>query len=105
MEAASGNKKAQEFDKEILQNPQKMIEFFRLDNYENKTAILENLNSTDLKNIMPMLENEQLIVGLNFYTTDALFDLMKDLPKEELTKMMFNKFSPEKFLSLTNEKE
>lgn len=105
LEAASGNKKAQEFDKEILQDPQKMIEFFKLDNYENKTAILENLNSTDLKNILPMLENEQLIVGLNFYTTDALFELMKELPKEELTKMMFNKFSPEKFLSLTNEKE
>lgn len=105
LEAASGNKKAQEFDKEILQNPQKMIEFFRLENYENKTAILENLNSTDLKNILPMLENEQLIVGLNFYTTDALFELMKELPKEELIKMLFNKFSPEKFLSLTNEKE
>ena len=31
LEAASGNKKAQEFDKEILQNPQKMIEFFKID--------------------------------------------------------------------------
>ena len=105
LEAASGNKKAQEFDKEILQNPQKMIEFFKLDNYENKTAILNNMNTTDLINLLPLLENNELTVGLNFYTQDTLMDLMKDLPKEELTKMLFNKFSPEKFLTLTNEKE
>ena len=105
LEAASGNKKDQKFNKKIIKNKKKMIEFFKLDNYENKTAILNNMNTTDLINLLPLLENNELTVGLNFYTQDTLMDLMKDLPKEELTKMLFNKFSPEKFLTLTNEKE
>jgi Mg/Co/Ni transporter MgtE len=40
-----------------------------------------------------MLETDDLVQGLNYFTQDSLMDLLKDIPKEELLKAVFEMFS------------
>lgn len=99
-EAANGNTAAANFDKSILGDPQKLIELFKLNDVGNKYAILSNMNEHDLDNLLPQLNQEDLIAGLQFFTKDKLLDLAEKMPKEDLVKYVFNMFSPEQVMQL-----
>lgn len=98
-EAQEGNKKAENYEK-ILSEPRKIIEIFNLVSVENKYVILQNLSEDDLDNLLPLLNNEQLAMGLNFFTDDKLLALSKELPIEQLVAMIFEKFKLEDVLEL-----
>ena len=104
-EAAQGNEAAANFDKEVLSNPTKLIELFRLADVNNKYVILNSLSEKDLKDLLPLLEKEDLVMGLNFFTKDKLLKLAEGIPKAELVKMTFEMFSPEEVMQLMPEKE
>lgn len=104
-EAAQGNPEAAKFDKAILNDPVKLIELFQLKDPENKFAILSNMNEHDLKELLPLLEQADLMVGLNFFTKDKLLAMAEDLPKEQLVKMAFEMFSPEQLMQFMPEKQ
>ncbi len=91
LEAAQGNKKAQDY-KKILSDPDKLLEIFKLSNVENKLIILQNLSEQDLDDLLPYLQQEQLALGLNFFTEEKLMTMCLDLPKEEIIGMVFEKF-------------
>ena len=94
-EAKQGNTAAANFDASILGNPVKFIELFGLQNCGNKYAILSNMNEYDLKELLPLLNQADLVAGLNFFTKDKLIDLIGGLPIEQLVKLTFEMFSPE----------
>lgn len=98
-EAAQGNAAAANFDKEILSDPVKLIELFKLRDPANKYEILSNMNEDDLKNIMPLLDKSDLAAGLNFFTKDKILDMMNDLPKDQLLKMVFEMMAPDKIMA------
>lgn len=104
-EAASGNTAAANFSKEVLNNPTELIKLFKLTSPENKFAILHNLSEHDLKELLPLLEKEDLVFGLNFFTKDKLLKLMNEIPKEELIKVVFQMFSPEQVMQMMPDKE
>ena len=91
IEAEEGNKKAEDYEK-ILSDPRKIHEIFNLMTVENKYIILQNLSESDLDELLPLLDNEQLSMGLNFFTDDKLLSLSKELPIEALVGMIFEKF-------------
>lgn len=97
-EAEQGNAAAAKFDSSILNDPAKFIELFGLENCGNKYAILSNMNEQDLEELLPLLEQDDLIAGLNFFTKDKLIDLIADLPIEQLVKLTFEMFPPEKLM-------
>ncbi len=99
LEAKEGNKKAQDY-KKILSDPDKILEIFKLTNLENKFIILQSLSEQDLDSLLPYLNEEQLSLGLNFFTEEKLVELSKQLPLEELIGMMLQKFSVVDILSL-----
>lgn len=90
-EAQEGNKKAENYE-EILSQPRKILEIFNLTTIENKYIILQNLSEDDLDSLLPLLDNEQLSMGLNFFTDDKLLALSRELPIEQLVAMIFEKF-------------
>lgn len=98
-EAASGNKKAANFDAEILTNPYKLIQLFKLDDVGNKYSILSNMNQDDLENLLPYLDQKDLVTGLNYFNKDKLMQLLTDLPKEQLLNLVFQMFSPAHLMS------
>ena len=51
--------------------------------------------SYQLKELIELLDVEDMQVGLQFFTEDKLLDLLKDVPKEELVKVVFEMFSPD----------
>lgn len=104
-EAAQGNTAAARFDKEILNNPIKLIELFELKDPGNKFAILRNMNEQDLEELLPLLEQSDLVAGLNFFTKDKLLKMAEDMPKEQLIKFTFDMFSQEQVMQLMPEEQ
>lgn len=104
-EAAQGNVAAAKFDSSILQDPAKFIELFGLKDPGNKFAILSNLNEQDLDELLPLLDQEDLVMGLNYFNKDKLLELMQELPPEQLVKLTYEMFSPEHLMQLMPEEQ
>lgn len=104
-EAANGNKSAANFDLSVLNDPKELVKVFRLYSARNRYKILKNMNQSDLVYLMKFLDQKDLVTSLNFFTKDKLISLMTNLPKDKILKVLFNKFSPEKFLKMIPEKE
>lgn len=97
LEAANGNEKAKEYQR-ILSDPDKLLEIFKLANVENRYIILQNMSEDDLDKILPYLTQEQLALGLNFFTDEKIMTLVQALPQEELVVMIFENFAIEDVL-------
>lgn len=104
-EAAQGNVAAAHYDSEILSNPQKLIELFKLEDVGNKFAILHNMNEHDLDNLLPLLKQEDLVQGLNFFTKEKLLTMDEDLPKQQLVKLVGQLFPPDQIMQLLPEEQ
>lgn len=91
-EAEDGNQKAKDY-KKILSDPDKILEIFKLSNVENKYNILQNMSEADLDDLLPFLEEEQLLNGLQFFNDAKLTSMCEALPTEELIGVVFQKFS------------
>lgn len=102
IEAAQGNSKAEDY-KKILTDPDKLLEIFKLTNIENRYLILQNLSEHDLDNLLPYLKQEQLAVGLNFFTEEKLMEMASELPLEPLIGMIFEKFDMFDILKLMDD--
>lgn len=102
LEAEQGNQKAANY-KEILSDPDKLLEIFKLANPENKLVILQNMSEHDLDKLLPLLTNEQLSMGLQFFNDEKLIEMCTNLPIEELIGMVFEKFCLYDVLSLMEE--
>lgn len=97
-EAAQGNSAAASYDATILSDPIKLIELFKLNNAGNKYSILHYMNESDLTKLLPLLEQEDLVQGLNFFTKDKLLIMMEELPKDQLIKLTGQMFSQEQII-------
>ena len=102
IEAEQGNTKAKDYEK-ILSDPDKLYEIFKLTNVENKFIILQNMSEDDLDDLLPLLEQEDLVKGLNFFTEEKLMTMCEQLPTEALANMILQKFNLVDVLSLMQE--
>ncbi|MBR1753647.1 hypothetical protein IJ732_02320 [bacterium] len=99
-EAAQGNDLASKFDEELLSDPKKLIDFIQLNNPSNKFAILSNMNETDLDEMLPLLDTQDLVMGLNYFNQSALLQMVAMLPGEQAANLTLQMFSPEHLMSL-----
>ena len=104
-EAAAGNQAAVQMAADMFTDVEQLIELFQLADPENKLAILQQMTSSQLEKLIPMLETNDLVEGLNFFTQTGLLDLLKDIPKEELLKTVFQLFSEAQVIEYMPEKE
>lgn len=104
-EAANGNTEAENYLLQVLKDPNAIIRLFKIGNAKNRWKILREMNEDDLRELLPFLEKKDLVNGLQFYTQDTLLKYMRELPKEEITKVLFECYSKENFLKLVPEKE
>ncbi len=102
IEAQQGNTKAENYEK-ILSDPDKIYEIFKLSNVENKFIILQNMSEDDLDDLLPLLKQEDLMKGLNFFTEEKLVSMCEQLPIEALADMILQKFALMDVLSLMGE--
>ena len=104
-EAAAGNQEAVKMAADIFTDVNMLIELFQLADPENKLAILNQMTSAQLEKLIPMLETRDLVQGLYYFTQTSLLDLLKEIPKEELLKTVFQLFSEEQVIEYMPEKE
>lgn len=104
-EAAQGNAAAQEYLLKVLKDPDSILRIFQLGNARNRWRILREMNEEDLQYMLHFLETKDLVAGLQFFTQDALLKYIREMPKKEITKVLFECYSKEEFMNLVPEAE
>ncbi len=104
-EAAQGNQAAIQLAADMFTNVSSLIDLFRLADENNKLIILKEMSSAQLDELVPMLDEDDLVEGLRYFNQDKLLELVKDIPKEELIKVVFELFSQTQIIQFMPEKE
>lgn len=104
-EAAQGNQAAIQMAADMFSDPNQLVELFQLADPENKLVIMQSMTSAQLEKLVPMLETDDLVEGLQFFTQDSLMDLLKEIPKEELVKTVFQMFSEQQIIENMADKQ
>lgn len=104
-EAAQGNQAAIQLAADMFTNPTMLIELFQLSDPKNKLIIMKQMTSAQLEKILPMLEKDDLVQGLRYFTMDSLMKMLEKIPKEELLKTVFQLFSERQVIELLPEKQ
>jgi len=94
-EAEKGNYQAIEAAREYYQSPAKLVKIFRLTSAENKYAIIKNLSIDSRNKLLPYLEKEDMVIGLNFFTQEKLLKLLEKVDIKELVNVVMDAFSLE----------
>lgn len=105
IEAEKGNTHAADFKQDVLNDPKELVKLFKLANARNRYAILSHMNGRDLEYMLQFLSTEDLQMGLMFFTKTKILNLIYNLPKNKICTIIFQAFSPEKFLKMIPEKE
>ena len=104
-EAAAGNSLAVQLAQEILTNVNILIEIFQLTNPDNRYMILLNMRETQLREFLPLMEEEDLCQGLKFFTQDKLLNMLEHIPAEQLVKTVLEMFSQEEVMKFLPEEQ
>ena len=102
-EAAQGNSQAVKYAQEMYNSPAKLINIFNLTDVENKFVLLHNMNSETREKILPMLESDDLVMGLYFFTQDKLLDMLSEVDIEELVNVVMGAFPLDAIVSMFSE--
>ena len=102
-EAAQGNTQAINYAREMYNSPAKLIKVFKLTDVENKFVLLHNMNSQMREAILPMLDQEDLVMGLYFFTKDKLLEMLMDVDIEELVRVVMGAFPLEEVVMMFTE--
>ncbi len=102
-EAAQGNSQAINYAREMYDSPEKLIKIFRLADVENKFTLLQSMDRRTREKVLPMLENEDLVMGLYFFNQDKLLEMLKDVDIEELINVVLDAFPFEQMIQLIPE--
>ena len=104
-EAKAGNSKAIKYAKELSSKPENLIKAFDLDNPSNKLAILQEMNEKEIMEIMPDVDKEGLMLGLNFFTQEKMLKLLEDAPIEQVVNMSLEVLPLREVLDMIPSKE
>ena len=102
-EAAQGNTQAINYAREMYNSPAKLIKIFKLADVENKFVLLHNMNAQMREAILPMLEQEDLVMGLYFFTKDKLLEMLMEVDIEELVRVIMGAFPLEDVVMMFTE--
>lgn len=102
-EAAQGNTQAINYARELYNSPAKLIKLFKLNDVENKFVILHNMDESTREKILPLLDKEDIVMGLYFFTKDKLLEMLMDVDIEELVNVMINTFPLEEIVMMFTE--
>ena len=104
-EAAQGNTYAVTYAQEMYHSPDKLIKIFRLADVENKFILIKTMDSRTREDILPMLEPEDLVMGLYFFNKDALLKMLSEVDTEELVNVVIDALPFEEIIKLIPEED
>ncbi len=104
-EAKAGNTRALQYARELSSNPDQLIKTFELDQPGNKLTILQEMNENEIMDILPEVDKEGLMLGLNFFTQEKMLYLLEDAPIEEVVNMSLEVLPLNQILEMIPSKE
>ena len=105
-EKKQGNTKAAEFEKQLTHNPDMLIKSYRLDEPGNKFNILSQIPQQKQPELLEYLEDDDLRLGLNFFSQEQLLKLIEDIaPIEEVVNAAMVCFTLPKIMEMMPDKE
>lgn len=104
-EAEKGNMKAVTFATEVFHSPEKLIKVFKLADVENKFVLLHKMDDITRKKILPLLDENDLVMGLYFYTQEALLRMLENVDIKELVVVTREAFPLEVIVSMFTEED
>ena len=78
---------------------------FRLTDVENKFILLRHMNDRTREKMLPLLDREDLVLGLNFFTQDKLLEMLMAADIEELVNVILEAFPLENIVMMFTEEE
>ena len=104
-ETAAGNPRAVPLASELLTDVNLLIEIFKLADPNNKFIILMNMDEQQLREFLPLMEHNDLVQGLMYFTQDKLLEMLEEIPPEQLVETVLQLFSQEEVISLVPEEQ
>lgn len=102
-EADKGNMQAVKYAAEVFHSPAKLIKVFRLADVENKFVILHKMDDFTRQKVLPLLKQDDLVMGLYFFTQDKLLEMLAEVDIEELVNVIREAFPLESIVSMFTE--
>ena len=104
-EAAQGNSHAVQYAREMYNSPEKLIKIFRLTDVENKFVLLHSMDDQTRAEVLPLLDKEDLVMGLYFFNQDKLLEMLMQVDTEELVNVVLDAFPPEQVIMMIPEED
>ncbi|MBQ2645334.1 hypothetical protein IJG14_07180 [bacterium] len=104
-EAVQGNTQAASFEDDVFGDADSILELYQLTSPKNRFLILKNMKTDELQYLMQFLGEDVLYDSLRFLSQEKLTKMVSQLPKEKLATVVFSSFSVQDFLKVTQEKE
>ena len=104
-ETEKGNAAAYNYAIEIGESPAKLIQTLQLHSTENRFRILNSMNPVDLKYILPLLSEEDLVMGLSFFKQDYILKMLENVSVYELANSALEFFPLEELLTMFDEED
>lgn len=91
-EAESGNTVAKDYGRKLFGSVDELIETFQLDNPSNKYNIISQMSGEQKEKVLELLDSEDLVIGMNFFTQDKLEEMLSKVSTEETAGMAMEAF-------------
>lgn len=104
-ETEKGNAAAYNYAIEMGESPAKLIQTLQLHSTENRFRILDSMNPVDLKYILPLLSEQDLVMGLSFFKQDYILKMLENVSVYELANSALEFFPLEELLKTFDEED
>ena len=104
-EAERGNTSAVNYARSYYHSPEKLIEIFKLTNVENKFVLINSMNDSTRRQLLPLLEQEDLLMGMYFFTQEKLLEMLMKVDIEELVRVVQEAFPLEQIVMMFPEED
>ena len=102
-EAERGNTHAVKHAREYYHSPEKLIKLFELTDVENKFVLLHKMDDRTRMKVLPMLGQDDLRMGLYFFTQEKLLQMLMEVDIEELVNVVREAFPLEQIIMMFTE--
>ncbi len=104
-EAAQGNTQAVQYAQEMFSSPEKLVNIFKLTNIENKFTLLQSMDDETRVEVLPLLEKDDLVMGLYFFNKEKLLEMLAHVDQEELINVVLDAFPPDQVVMMIPEED
>lgn len=99
-EASSGNKVAKDYGRKLFGSVDELIETFKLDSPTNKYNIINKMSGDQRDKVLEMLDAEDLVMGMNFFTQGKLEQMLGKVSVAEIAGVALEAFPLAKIISM-----